>query len=315
MRSLHKLAFFGTPDFALPALQALCAAGRAPDLVVSQPARPVGRGRSVRQPPVAAWAEAEGLRLAQPERVRAPEFLESIRQLAPDVGIVVAFGQIFPGELLEIPRHGCINVHGSLLPRWRGAAPVQAAIRARDAFTGVTTMQMEEGLDTGPMLRAARTPIHGVENAGDLSARLAHLGAALLLETLDALEAEALEPRVQDDADATYAPRLTKDDGRIDWSEPAEAVEARIRAMNPWPGTAAALGGTTLRILGASLPGRGDRDGAEPGTVLGYDGASLLVACGDGVVALESVQRPGKRATSGRDLWNGERLQGGERLE
>jgi methionyl-tRNA formyltransferase len=262
---------------------------------------------------VATWAAAEGLALAQPERVRDSAFLASIRKLNPEVAIVVAFGQIFPRELLEIPRHGCINVHGSLLPRWRGAAPVQAALRARDAFTGVTTMIMEEGLDSGPMLRAAQTPIHGTENAGCLSARLAHLGAAVLLETLDALEAGALEARPQEEDEATHAPRLSKEDGRIDWTEPAPVVEAGIRAMTPWPGAFTTLHGAPLRVLAVAVA-----DGdvvAPPGTVVDLAGCDLLVACGEGALAVQEVQRPGRRPVSGRDLWNGEHLRDGERLD
>ena len=309
-----RLVFFGTPDFALPSLQALCEAGRTPALVVSQPARPVGRGRRLRQPAVAAWAEERGLELAQPERVREPLFLKSLRELRPDVAVVVAFGQIFPRELLDLPRHACVNVHGSLLPRWRGAAPIQAAIRARDAKTGVTTMRMEEGLDTGPMLRAAATPLEGREDAGSLSARLAHLGAAVLLETLEALEAGRLDPRHQDEAAATYAPRLTKEDGRVDWGGSSEAVDAHVRAMTPWPGAFTELGGESLRIQ-ETRPVPGETSERASGTLLAVEGDGVLVACGEGsVISVEEVQRPGRRAVTGRDLWNGERLSAGERL-
>ena len=181
---ISRIVFFGTPEFALPTLQGLVAAGRAPALVVAQPDRPAGRGQGVRSPAVALWAREQGLPLAQPDKVREPAFLERLRELAPELCVVVAFGQIFPRALLEIPARGCVNVHASLLPRHRGAAPVQAALLAGDAVTGVCTMVMEEGLDSGPLLLQASTTLAGHETAGELAPRLAHLGAALLLETV-----------------------------------------------------------------------------------------------------------------------------------
>ncbi len=198
MPGLGRILFFGTPDFAVPTLAALVEAGWAPVRVVTQPSRPVGRGRGLQDPPVAAWARAHGLEVTQPERVRHPDFLAEAAALAPDVAVVVAFGQIFPRALLDLPRHGCVNLHASLLPRWRGAAPIQAAVAAGEARTGVATMRMEEGLDTGPILLEEETAIGPDETADELSRRLAELGGKLMVRTLHELEAGGLVPRPQD---------------------------------------------------------------------------------------------------------------------
>jgi len=310
MPAVDPLVFFGTPDFAVPTLAALVAAGRSPVLVVTQPARPTGRGQRMQDPPVARWAREHGLPVAQPERVREPAFLDSLRALAPGVAVVVAFGQIFPRDLLELPRQGCINLHASLLPRWRGAAPIQAAIAAGDARTGVTTMRMEQGLDTGPILLQEETEIGPGETAGELSQRLAESGARLIVETLDRLEAGTLEARPQDSEHATYAPRLTRDSGRVDWSQSAREIADRLRAYTPWPGLTAELRGAPLKIVAAEmLQGQ-----AEPaGAFLGLRDGALSVACGDGsVLGLYELQRPGRKALKAADFLNGERLRSGE---
>jgi methionyl-tRNA formyltransferase len=311
MAGLDRILFFGTPDFAVPTLAALVAAGRAPVGVVTQPARPAGRGRVPQEPPVASWARAHDLAVMQPERVRSPEFLAAAVDLAPDVAVVVAFGQIFPRALLDLPRHGCINLHASLLPRWRGAAPIQAAIAAGDARTGVTTMLMEEGLDTGPILLQEETESGPEETAGELSARLAEMGGGLMVRTLERLERGDLQPRPQPAAGVTYAPRLTRDSGRIDWSLEARAIADRLRAYTPWPGLTAELRGETVKVVAAEVVERnGD---ASPGTVLGLRGDQLAVACGGGtVLGLAELQRPGKRALRAADFVNGERLRAGE---
>jgi methionyl-tRNA formyltransferase len=332
---LDPLVFFGTPDFALPTLQALVAAGRAPVLVVAQPDRRAGRGQGVQAPAVARWAREHGLPLAQPEKVRDPAFVDRLRELAPAVAVVVAFGQIFPRALLDVPRHGCVNVHASLLPRHRGAAPVQAAILAGDRETGVCTMVMEEGLDSGPVLLAARTALSGRETAGELAPRLAHLGAALLLETLARLEAGTLAATPQEHALATVAPRIRKEEGRLDWSRPAAEIDARIRAFTPWPGAFGELRGEPLKVLAAQALDGGHAGGgagepavaplaaasgagsaeAIPGTVLGIRGEALAVACGDGTaLGLLTLQRPGRRPLPAAVFANGERLSAGERL-
>ncbi len=309
-----RLLFFGTPAFAVPTLEALCAAGRAPLAVVTQPARPAGRGRRDRQPPVAEWALARGLELSQPERVRDPAFLERAAALAPEVAVVVAFGQIFPPALLRIPVHGCINLHASLLPRHRGAAPVQAALLAGDRRTGVTTMLMEEGLDTGPTLLQQGTPIAPRETAGELAERLAALGAGLMVRTLDALAAGRLEPRPQVESEATYAPRLRREDGAVDWSLEAERLFDRLRALTPWPGLHAVLRDRPVKLLWGRPAGAAGRD-APPGTILGIQDERLLVACGGGsAFAVDRLQRPGRRALPAPEFANGERLRPGERF-
>jgi len=239
MSALDRILFFGTPEFAVPTLAALVAAGRVPALVVTQPARPAGRGQRPQDPPVARWAREHGLAVAMPERVRDPAFLEAAAALAPDVAVVVAFGQIFPRALLDLPRYGCINLHASLLPRWRGASPIQAAVAAGDARTGVATMLMEAGLDTGPILLEEATEIDAEETAGELSRRLAEAGGPLMVRTLQELERGSLVPRPQAAEGATYAPRLTRESGRVDWSFTAPEIHHRLRAYTPWPGLTA----------------------------------------------------------------------------
>ncbi len=312
MPAFEKLLFFGTPDFAVPTLAALMAAGRRPLRVVTQPARPAGRGNRLQDPPVARWAREHGLEVMQPERVRRPDFLAEVEALAPDVAVVVAFGQIFPRALLELPRHGCINVHASLLPRWRGASPIQAAVAAGDDVTGVTTMRMEEGLDTGPMLLQDETPIGPRETAGELAVRLAGMGGNLLVRTLAALERGDVQPRPQDDAQATSAPRLTRDSGRADWTWTAREMSNRLRAYTPWPGLAAELRGEPVKLMRAEEL-QGEEAQTGPGAVLGLRDGRLAVACGAGtVLGVEELQRPGRKPLKAADFVNGERLRAGE---
>jgi methionyl-tRNA formyltransferase len=316
MSAVDPIVFFGTPDFAVPTLAALVAAGRSPALVVTQPSRPAGRGRQAQDPPVARWARAHGLPVEQPERVREPAFLESLRALAPGVAVVVAFGQIFPQDLLALPRHGCVNLHASLLPRWRGAAPIQAALAAGDPRTGVTTMQMEAGLDTGPILLQEEIEIAPGETAGELSGRLAEAGAALMVRTLDELERGALTPRPQGSDGVTHAPRLTRESGRPDWTLTARELADRLRAWTPWPGLTAELGGAPLKLVRAEpISVEKAPADAAPGTVLGLRDGRLAVACGGGtVLGLAEVQRPGRKALRAPDFVNGERLRAGDRL-
>jgi methionyl-tRNA formyltransferase len=252
MPAMAPLVFFGTPEFAVPTLAALVAAGRAPLRVVTQPPRPAGRGHRQQQPPAARWASEHGLAVLQPERVRSPELLAELRPLAPAVAVVVAFGQIFPRELLQLPAHGCLNLHASLLPLYRGAAPIQAAIAAGDERTGVTVMRMEEGMDTGPILLQEETPIASLETAGELGTRLATLGARLMVEALARLERGNLAPRPQDATRASYAPRLTRESGRADWSLEAARLANRLRAHTPWPGMTAELRGAPVKLLRAA---------------------------------------------------------------
>lgn len=311
MPRLDPVVFFGTPEFAVPTLAALVAAGRSPALVVTQPAKPAGRGQRSQEPPVARWAREHGLPVVQPERVRQPEFLERMRELHPAVAVVVAFGQIFPKALLDIPAHGCINLHASLLPRHRGASPVQAAVAAGDTRTGVSTMLMEEGLDSGPVLLQEETEIGPAETAGELAPRLAGMGGQLVVRTLERLEAGTLVPRPQASDGVTYAPRLTRESGRADWTLPARALADRLRAYTPWPGLTATLKGEPVKLVRARvLPGTA---GSDPGTLLGVRDGALAVACGGGtVLGVEALQRPGKRALAAADFMNGERLRPGE---
>ena len=308
-----KTVFFGTPEFAVPTLEAMVAGDYAPALVVTQPARPVGRKRHLVDPPVAAWARSHGFDVAQPERVRQKDFMNRLREIQPDVAVVVAFGQIFRRRLLELPRLGCINVHGSLLPNWRGAAPIQASIAHGEKVTGITTMRMDVGLDSGPTLLRGELEIGPDETAPELSPRLAHLGAKLLVETLDGLARGDLEAEAQDDAKATYAPRLTKDDARIDWRSTAQEIYNRWRAHTPWPGSSGRLDEKVVKIL-RCRPAAGSTT-EPPGTFLGLEGETLHVACGDGtILALANVQVAGKKPLGARDFMNGERRQPGDRF-
>lgn len=316
MPAIERILFFGTPDFAVPTLAALVEAGRPPVRVVTQPARPVGRGRKVQDPPVAAWAREHGIEVLQPAKVRDPTFLAQAGELAPDAAVVVAFGQIFPSALLRLPAHGCINLHASLLPRWRGAAPIQAAIAEGDARTGVTTMLMEEGLDTGPMLLREETEIGPEETAGELSQRLADMGGPLMVRTLEGLEQGGLAAQPQDHEAATYAPRLTRESGRVDWTLSARAIANRLRAYTPWPGLSAELRGEPAKLLRVEVLQDIAPAGAAPGTFLGLSGGLLAVACGEGtvldVLGIAELQRPGRKPLRASDFANGERLRSGE---
>lgn len=311
MSRIAPVVFFGTPEFAVPTLAALVAAGRSPALVVTQPAKPAGRGQRPQDPPVARWAREHGLPVVQPERVRQPDFLERMKELQPAVAVVVAFGQIFPKALLDIPAHGCINLHASLLPRHRGASPIQAAVAAGETRTGVTTMLMEEGLDSGPILLQEETEIGPAETAGELAPRLAGMGGQLVVRTLERLEEGTLVPRPQASEGVTYAPRLTRESGRADWTLPARVLADRSRAYTPWPGLTATLRGEPVKLVRArALDGTAD---GGPGTLLGLRDGTLAVACGGGtVLGVEELQRPGKRALKAADFMNGERLRAGE---
>ncbi len=324
-RRLIRIAFFGTPEFAVPALDALEAADRRPVLVVSQPARRAGRGGRLAQPPVARWALDRNVDLLQPAGVRGADFLGRLRDLKLDLAVVAAYGRIFPRALLETPAGGCVNIHASLLPAYRGASPIQAAIAAGERKTGVTTMVMEEGLDSGPILFQEEAPIGADETAGELSSRLAGLGGRLLVRTLEALETGAVEPRPQDAAAATHAPMLRSEDGFVDWNRESGEIACRVRAYEPWPGSRSWLRGEAVRIVASrpleSCSGVDASAGLDrPGAFLGCRrvegiGRVPLVRCGgSSALALCRVQRPGGRRISGLDLVNGLRLAVGERF-
>lgn len=308
----RPLVFFGTPDFAVPTLEALCRAGRPPVLVVTQPSRPAGRGQRNQDSAVARWAAEHGLPVDRPERVRDPAFLERLAAFAPEVAVVVAFGQIFPRALLALPTHGCINLHASLLPRYRGAAPIQAAIAAGEAVTGNTIMQMEAGLDSGPILLQEKLVIGPRETAGELSTRLAVAGGRLMVETLERLERGELIAQSQPHELATYAPRLTRDSGRADWTLTAQELFDRLRAFTPWPGLTAGLRGAPVKLVWGEVSSEA-RPGASPGEFLGLRDGRAAVACGGGTVfGLETLQRPGRKPVPAAAFVNGERLAPGE---
>jgi methionyl-tRNA formyltransferase len=279
----------GSPAFAVPALQALHRAGHEIACVYSQPPRPAGRGQAVTKSPVQVAAEALGLPVRTPARVRRdPAEHAAFAALALEVAVVAAYGLILPGQMLSAPRLGCLNIHASLLPRWRGAAPIQAAILAGDAETGVTIMQMEEGLDTGPMRLREAVPITAVTTATSLHDELAALGARLILDALRDWPPAVAQP----EDGVTYAAKLSRDDGRLDFSRSAAELDRRVRALTPWPGTFARFGAETLKILAATpLAGNG-----PPGAVLD---ARFTVACGEGALRLDRVQRPGRPPAAG----------------
>ncbi len=299
-----RLAFMGTPDFAVPALRALHAAGHDVAAVYCQPPRPAGRGHAVRPCPVHLAALELGLEVRTPARLRRDAGAQAaFAGLGLDVAVVAAYGLILPAAMLAAPRRGCLNIHASLLPRWRGAAPIQAAILAGDAETGVTIMQMDEGLDTGAMLLREAVPITAATTAAALHDTLAAMGARLALRAL----VENPVPVPQPVEGVTYAAKLSREDGLIDWTRDAAALDRQVRALNPWPGTFTSLGDAVLKVL-AAAPEEGN---GAPGTVLDD---RLLVACGSGALRLLRVQAPGRAAMAAAEFLRGRAVPVGTRL-
>lgn len=287
----------GTPLFAVPSLRALIARDHEIIGVITQPDRPKGRGGRLTASPVKETAETHGLPVFQPEKVRRPDVIERVQALHPELIVVVAFGQILPGNLLHIPERGCINVHASLLPRYRGGAPVARALLEGEEETGITTLFMDEGMDTGPVLLQEKTPIRPGETAGSLGERLSYLGAEVLIKTLDRLVAGTLQAVPQDPTLASYAPLLKKEDGRIDWSREAISIERQIRAMDPWPGTYTYYEGRQWRIW--EVMADPDRQGeASAGTIVRAEAGCLEVACGKGYIRIMSLQPVNRRRMS-----------------
>lgn len=314
-----RIVFLGSPAFALAALEGLIASEHHVAGVVCQPDRPAGRGRGLRPPPAKELAERHAIPVLQPARVNQPEALASIRALEPDALVITAYGQILKQPLLDIPSRGALNVHASLLPQYRGASPIAAALIAGDAATGVTIMEVVLALDAGPILAQRTLPIEGQDTAGSLSARLAEAGAGLLLEVLPAWERGELTPQPQDDTQASYALTLKREDAVIDWSLSAVEVWRRVRAYLPWPVATATVDGEPLRILEA-WP-LAEEPVAAPGTVLALPastdapaGAGFAVRCGQGTLAIVRAQRAGRRALSAEDLLRGYRELLGKRL-
>ena len=287
-----RIAFAGTPQFALPALRALLASCHRVVGVLTQPERPAGRGLGLRASPIKLLAQEAGLPLAQPARLRTDEERAALIAWAPELLVVVAYGLILPAPVLALPRLGCLNIHGSLLPRWRGAAPIQRALLAGDAETGVTIMQLDAGLDTGPTLLERRHPIGLHDTAGDLHDALAELGASALLEAIDGLAAGTLFPRAQPAVGVSHAAKIEKSEARIYWHDDVMGIDRKIRAFNPWPIADTLFAGEVLRVHRACVAETRGR-AAEPGTVLGLAEDGLRVACGTGVLALRELQRSG----------------------
>lgn len=307
-----RTIFFGSPDFAVPCLEALHDISEIV-AVITQPDRPAGRGLAMRPPAVKARALELGLTVWQPTKVRTAEFAEQLRAMSADVAVVVAYGRILPKAVLDAPRTGCVNVHASLLPKWRGAAPIQWSIVHGDAETGVTLMQMDEGMDTGPILATASTAIERDDDAATLSDRLSQMGAELLRTELPRYVAGELAPRAQDDAAATMAPLLNKGHGRINWDQSAQAVHNQIRGMNPWPGAHTVLGERHIKVHRA-IPSTLDPEGAAPGQVTALDPEGILVACAEGTLEIQELQESGRKRVDARAFASGRGVAVGDRF-
>ena len=322
-----RIAFLGTPDFTLPIVEACARAGELA-LVVAQPDRPVGRSGKPQPPPAAQWARAHGVRLEQPEKVKQGRLAALLASVEADVAVVAAYGRILPPDALSAPRHGCLNVHASLLPELRGAAPAQWAIARGLGETGVTIMQMDEGLDTGDILLQLPLPIAPSETAESLLPRLGALGARALTEALDLLDRGRLPRTPQDHARATLAPILSRDDGRIDFGRPAQECDQRRRGFTPWPGAWTTLGGMVVKVHSAEVVGADLRPqasgfrpeagepslGRTPGEILRADAAGIDVACAGSVWRLLELQLEGKKRLAAGPFLQGTRLQPGDRL-
>lgn len=304
-----NIIFAGTPEFSLPALRALLDSPHRLQAVYTQPDRPAGRGRRSTASPVKQLAMAHRLPVCQPATLREPGIQAEIAAWDADLMVVVAYGLILPPAILALPRLGCVNIHASLLPRWRGAAPIQRAILAGDTLTGVTLMKMEAGLDSGPLLASLPCPIGSGENAGQLHDRLAPLGARLLVDNLERIEHGRLSPQRQDEEQATYADRLDKREAVIDWTLDAEVLARMVRAFNPWPVAETRYAGGRLRVWEARTVGLAS-DGRAPGSVLAAGKEGVDVACGQGVLRLLRIQSPGGRVLRAADFLNAHPLAG-----
>jgi len=305
-----NIVFAGTPEFAVASLKALCESGHEVIAVYTQPDRPAGRGRKLQPSPVKQFALAQGIDVYQPTGLKTAAEIQQLAGLKPDLMVVVAYGVILPQAVLDIPRLGCLNVHASLLPRWRGAAPIQRAIEAGDAETGVTIMQMAAGLDTGPMLLKRVTPINKDDTATSLHDRLAAIGAEALLAAIDALESGA-QAEPQDEALATYAHKLSKAEAEIDWTTDAGIIARKVRAFNPWPAANTLWQGKRLRILRAEAK---DPTGKPPGEVITAGSDGIVIATGSGSLVVHQLQLEGGKPQAAIDFLNGHSLQAGDRL-
>ncbi len=308
-----RIVFMGTPDFSVPALEALVEGGHEVVAAITQPDKPKGRGKAVLMTPVKEKAMELGIPVYQPVKVREPEFVEKLRQMEPDAIVVVAFGQILPKSILEIPRYGCVNIHASLLPKYRGAAPIQWAVIDGERESGVTTMFMNEGLDTGDMLEKEAVTLDPKETGGSLHDKLSAIGGRLILSTLKGLEDGTLKGTPQTDEGTCYAKMLKKSLGDIDWTMDAAAIERLIRGLNPWPSAYTCLHGKTLKIWDGDVLER--EYGVEPGTVAEVAKDRLVVQTGQGSLAIRSLQLEGKKRMDAGDFLRGYAVEAGTRLE
>lgn len=311
-KTVRRIAFMGSPEFAVVALRALHEAGADVALVVTQPDRPAGRGQALRPPAVKEFAQSVGLPVLQPTKVRDGNLSKQLLDLNIDIAVVAAYGRILGRDVLDAPRLGCVNLHASLLPRWRGASPIARAIAAGDAESGVCLMRMEEGLDTGPVLARVVVPIGEMDTTATLEVKLAAAGGQLLIAHLDDLFAQRLTAQPQDETLRTLAPPLEKAEGRIDWTLPAAVVHAHVRAMQPWPGAVTVVGNEAWRVFADGLQ-LDDRHG-EPGTIAALQGDTVWVHCGQGTLGIAQIQRPSKRQMTAGEVLRGARLGTGARL-
>jgi methionyl-tRNA formyltransferase len=305
-----RTVFMGTPEFALGTLQGLIDAGCDMIGVYTQPDRPKGRGKQLAAPPVKELAQKYAIPVFQPAKLRAPEAVAELQALAPDLVVVVAYGQILPQSVLDIPKYGCINVHASLLPKYRGAAPINKVIMDGETETGITTMHMDAGLDTGDMLVKRSLTISENETAGELHDRLAALGRETMEETLRQLCAGELAPEKQDDAQTCYAPMMQKEDGRLDWSRPAAELHNQVRGLDPWPGAYTTLDGELLKIAATRVAA----GSGEPGRVVAADASGITVACGEGLLVIGQLQLAGRKRLTAADFLRGQPLPAGTRF-
>ncbi len=306
--------FFGTPEFARPVLDEIERAGRLPLAVVCQPDRPSGRGRKRKSPPVKVWARERSIEVLQPEKQKDPRYLERLGDLAPDLCLVAAFGQILPKRVLDVPRLGFINVHPSLVPRYRGAAPIQWTLINGDEKTGVTILEVTPRLDDGDVLAQRIVDVDPDETAARLQDRLGELGGELAVQVIQCLETGPVEGAVQDESQVVWAPALTKADGRIDWNRPARSIHDRIRGVQPWPGAVTSLRGRAFKIHLAAVTDALAPAGAGPGQVIEAEGDRLLVQTGDGVLRLLEVQAEGKKRMDARAFLPGRQVAAGDVL-
>ncbi len=303
---MTNLVFMGSPQFAVPTLEAL-ARDHTVLAVFTQPDKPAGRGQQLNAVPVKQWASAHGVSIHQPKSFRKePQAIDALRDLKPEVIVVAAYGLILPQAVLDVPPFGCLNVHGSILPRHRGAAPITSAILAGDAETGVTIMKMDAGLDTGPMLSVAREPIRPDDTTASLSERLAFIGAQSMADTLPKYLGGEIVPRPQPQEGATYSPKIDKADARIDWRKPAIEIERMVRAYTPWPGTQTLWNGQMVKIVKAGIRDQGSGIGNQAGLVVKLDDGSIGVTTGEGVLVLKEIQLAGRKAMKAEDFVRGQ---------